>query len=92
VEQIISAAEEGTNVGANIMRCRHHTDAEGVHGIRKDNAIKPSRGEPIGVDVEVEPFGSVNPYGSRSPKREIGSKGDGAYVEFDLPEGTIPQP
>ena len=55
----------------------------------RDQAIRPARGEPLGVDVEVEPFGRVNPYSRRSPKRETGAKGNGAYVEFDLPDNAI---
>jgi hypothetical protein len=53
-------------------------------------AIKPSRGEPIGVDDEVEPFGPVNPYTRRNPKDQTGSFGKGAFVEFDLPSPAIP--
>ena len=52
-------------------------------------AIRPSRGEPIGVDVEVEPFGPVNPYSRDNPKTATGSAGKGAYVEFNLPESAI---
>jgi hypothetical protein len=48
-------------------------------------AINPSRGEPLGVDVEVEPFGPVNPFSRDNPKAATGSFGKGAYVEFDLP-------
>jgi hypothetical protein len=74
------------------VRCRHHTDHEGLDGIKRDNAINPSRGTTLGVDVEVEPFGRVSPYSWRSPKRETGAKGGGAFVEFDLPEGAILEP
>jgi hypothetical protein len=84
--------EEGGSAGSYNIRCRHHTDAEGLAGIKKDKAIKSSRGEPRGVDVEVAPFGPVNPFSRRSPKAETGAKGGGAYVEFDLPEGAVPAP
>lgn len=47
---------------------------------------------PIGVDVEIEPFGLVNPYSLRSPKRETGAQGGGAYVEFELPNNAILRP
>lgn len=74
------------------IRCRHHTDHQGLAGIMKNLAINPSRGVPIGVDVEVEPFGPVNPYSLRSPKDETGAYGGGAYVEFDLPENAVMDP
>ena len=74
------------------IRCRHHTSPEGLEGIRQDNAINPSRGEPMGVDVEVEPFGTLNPFSRLSPRATTGAYGEGAYVEFDLPEGAIPEP
>lgn len=44
------------------IRCRHHTDHEGLDGIEKTREIWASRGPALGVDVEVEPFGPVNPY------------------------------
>lgn len=74
------------------MRCRHHTDHEGLQGIKRAYAIKPARGTPVGVDVEVEPFGPVSPYSHRNPKDETGAKGGGAYVEFDLPDNAIFRP
>jgi hypothetical protein len=71
------------------MRCRHHTDPEGLRGIQKDGAIKIARGDPPGVDGEVEPFGPVHPWLRQNPKANTGAKGGGAYVEFDLPEKAI---
>lgn len=74
------------------MRCRHHTDAEGLNGIQKDGAIKIARGDPPGVDVEVEPFGPVSPFSHGNPKDQTGAYGRGAYVEFDLPSNAVRQP
>ena len=70
-------------------RARHHTDNDGASAIERSQSIKPSRGEPPGVDVEVEPFGSTRP-GLGGPKADTGSAYEGAYVEFDLPENAIP--
>jgi len=58
-----------------------------MQGIKRNMAIKPSRGEPVGVDVEVEPFGPP-----QTGKSETGAIGDGYFVEFDLPEGAVPTP
>jgi hypothetical protein len=74
------------------IRCRHHTDHEGLDGIEKTREIWASRGPALGVDVEVEPFGPVNPYSRGGPQAETGARGGGAYVEFDLPTHAIPQP
>ncbi|MBW3598283.1 MAG: hypothetical protein KY475_13550 [Planctomycetes bacterium] len=72
------------------QRNRHHTDRRGLEGIRRDNAINPARGEPLGVDVEVgPPFGSVQP-GLGGPIAETGAAGEGAYVEFDSVGTEIP--
>jgi hypothetical protein len=60
-------------------------------GIRARQAILPGRGiEGIesGVHVEVEPFGTTRP-GLNGPKAETGSLAEGAFVEFDAPEGMI---
>jgi hypothetical protein len=81
-------------------RCRHYTTQEGLEGIKRDKVIKPSRGEPgTGVDVEVEPFGSASPIPAhRSPGAEVGAGTQlstslaSRYIEFDLPEGSIPTP
>jgi len=73
------------------VRCRHHTDPEGFEGIKQDMKIKASRGQPQGVDVEIEPFGSARPFPRhRAPAAETGAKGRGAYVEFDLPANALP--
>lgn len=72
-------------------RVRHHTDDAGLEGIRAKQAILPGRGvEGIeaGIHVEVEPFGTTRP-GLGGPKAETGSFAEGAYVEFDAPEGMI---
>jgi hypothetical protein len=72
------------------VRCRHHTDLKGLKGIKNDRAIKASRGTPAGVDVEVEPFATARTLPARSsPAAQTGAAGGGAYVEFDVPEGTV---
>src|SRR5262249_18609749 len=83
----------GFSVWAHNARCRYHTDAEGLAGIQKDNAINPSgpaRGPVSGVHVELEPFGPVR---SRIPGQsaveEVGAANrrvQGYYVEFDVPD------
>lgn len=67
-----------------VPRVRHHTDKGGSKGIKNDGAINPSRGEPQGVHVETEPFGSP-----RTASAETGAYGRGRYVEFDAPENMI---
>jgi hypothetical protein len=62
-----------------------------MKGIQKDGAINPSRGVPPGVDVETEPFGTPKP-GLDGPKSGTGAGGEGAYIEFDLPETAFPTP
>src|SRR5438874_7591633 len=70
-------------------RVRHHTSDEGLDGIRAEGAVHMSRGygTPLGVHVEVEPFGTTRPEqeGQASPKAELGLQRGGAFVEFDLP-------
>ncbi|MEM1206723.1 MAG: RHS repeat-associated core domain-containing protein, partial [Acidobacteriota bacterium] len=84
-----SVAADGTL--QRILRARHHTDPGSARGIRRDMAINPGRGDPhIGVHVEVEPFGRTRT-GIGGPADDLGSL-EGAYVEFDLPEGAIPTP
>ena len=75
-----------------MARARHHTNVEGLKGIRKEGAIRVSRADPpveFGVHVETEPFGSVMP-GIGGPHRETGAVAEGAYVEFDLPDDAVP--
>jgi hypothetical protein len=57
--------------------------------IQRGGVINPSRGEPAGVDVETEPFGTTKP-GLGGPKAETGAAKEGAYVEIDLPANAIP--
>ena len=75
------------------MRVRHHTSDEGLDAIRRHGAVLPSRGwgeVPAGVHVEVEPFGPATPSlpGRPGVRYDVGSAGDGGYVEFDAP-GTV---
>jgi hypothetical protein len=75
------------------VRCRYPTDAEGLAGVRRDNAKSPSppvRGPVAGVHVELEPFGPVRSrVRGRSAVEEVGAANRGVqgyYVEFDVPE------
>ncbi|MEK8018106.1 MAG: hypothetical protein VSS75_014625 [Candidatus Parabeggiatoa sp.] len=61
-----------------ITRVRHHTSPEGLKGIKRDGAINPGRGIPIGVHVEVVPFSLA-----KTASTETGAFGKGAFVEFD---------
>lgn len=73
------------------LRVRHHTNDEGLAGIQAIEGITVSRGWadiPTGVHVEVEPFRTTKP-GLGGPARETASKGEGAYVEFDAPDGMV---
>jgi hypothetical protein len=68
---------------------RHHTSVASLKRICYEQAINPARGEPEGVHVETEPFGSPLP-GHGGPQAETGAVGDGAFVEFDLPANAQP--
>lgn len=72
-------------------RVRHHTDARGLEAIRAEESIDVARGWGMietGIHVEIEPFGAPEP-GLGGPIGEMGSHKEGAYVEFDAPEGII---
>jgi hypothetical protein len=45
----------------------------------------------MGVHLEVEPFGSTVP-GLGGPRAETGAAHEGAFVEIDLPENSVPYP
>jgi hypothetical protein len=77
--------------GSSVPRVRHHTDDEGLEGIRAAMAINPSRGSAgaeAGVHVELEPYGSPRP-GREGPRETMGCVRDGAFVEFDAPLGML---
>ena len=44
-------------------------------------------GTPLGVHVEVEPFGTTRPFRRGKPcaKNDLGIVANGAFVEFDFP-------
>src|SRR5688572_24107994 len=76
------------------LRVRHHTDDEGLRGIRAVGGINSSRGwgdVQSGVHVEVEPFGTARPSrpGHSGPRSDLGCERDGAYVEFDAPDTLV---
>ncbi len=76
----------------NVPRCRHHTDPKSIYQIKQTETINPARADPPvtqGVHVEIEPFGSTRP-GVGGPKADTAAAGEGAYVEFDLPENAVP--
>nr|WP_318365426.1 RHS repeat-associated core domain-containing protein [Enterobacter sp.] len=70
--------------GDDTVRVRHHTSMEGINGITKDGAINPARGNPVGVHVEVEPFGDPKTAGA-----ETGAWKNGSYVEFDASKDSL---
>ncbi|GAB2191041.1 hypothetical protein MAH1_26490 [Sessilibacter sp. MAH1] len=67
-----------------VVRVRHHTNKDGIKGIKQDQAINEARGIPIGVDVEVAPF--TNP---KTASAETGAFGSGYFVEFDIPVSSL---
>lgn len=72
-------------IGISEIRVRHHTDIQGLAGIKKTGQINISRGKPYGVDVEVALF--------KNPSEvNLGQKGKGAYIEFSHPEHNIITP
>jgi hypothetical protein len=79
--------------GLRTPRCRYHTDTQGLKGIKKDRAIRPSgpaRGPVSGVHVELEPFGPVySLVPGQSAVEQVGAANrrvQGYYVEFDVPD------
>ncbi|ENZ8042438.1 RHS repeat domain-containing protein [Escherichia coli] len=70
--------------GDDTVRVRHHTSTEGIDGISKDGSINPARGNPVGVHVEVEPFGDPKTAGA-----ETGAWKNGSYVEFDASKDSL---
>jgi hypothetical protein len=73
-------------------RVRHYTDDAGLQSIRAKGAINLSRGSAAiatGIHVEIEPFRTERP-GLGGPIRDMGAKGEEAYVEFDAPAGMVP--
>ena len=68
-------------------RVRHFTSPEGLAGIENDMAVRPGRGNTVGVHVETQPFGSA-----RSGAEQTGAFGRGAYVEFDAPSTITATP
>ena len=76
---------------AMLKRVRHHTNDQGLKGIRRDMAIWAARGWmqiEAGVHVEIEPFGPIRP-GRKGPKEELDCCGEGAFVEFDAPKNLV---
>jgi len=76
-------------------RVRHHTDDNGLDGIRAEGAIHLSRGWgnlQTGIHVEVELFATAcpAPQGSSGPKNDMNCAKQGAYVEFDAPPEIVP--
>jgi hypothetical protein len=76
---------------------RHHTSDANLDQIRSEGLLRLSRGwegSGPGIHVEAEPFGSTRPFrpGKPSPKADLGLAADGAFVEFDVPEGLVVMP
>ena len=81
-----AAAEETAQVGDDIVRVRHYTTTQGLTGIKADNAIIAGRGNPIGVHVEVAPFGDPE-----TAAEDLGTASSTAnrYVEFDAQRSSL---
>ncbi|HCD1085672.1 TPA: RHS repeat-associated core domain-containing protein [Proteus mirabilis] len=67
-----------------MVRVRYHTSVEGLEGIKNTQSINPARGTPIGVHIEIVPFGDPKTAGA-----DIGSWKSGSYVEFEVPKEMI---
>ncbi|MBB6662350.1 hypothetical protein H7E99_10780 [Proteus mirabilis] len=67
-----------------MVRVSYHTSVEGLEGIKNTQSINPARGTPIGVHIEIAPFGDPKTAGA-----DIGSWKSGSYVEFEVPKEMI---
>lgn len=63
---------------------RHYTSSDGLTGIKNDMAINAARGNPVGVHVEVAPFGAAS-----TGAQETGAFGSGAYIQFQVPQNSL---
>ena len=71
------------NTGSVLVR--HYTSNEGLAGIKQSQSIVPSRGNPIGVHVEVGPnFGPA-----ATGSADTGAAGRGAFVQFTTPKSSL---
>jgi hypothetical protein len=70
---------------SSLVAVRHHTSAEGLSAIKESGTINASRGEPFGVDVEIQPF-------MKPSEVKLGQAGTGAYVEFSVPASDVGPP
>jgi len=67
-------------------RCRHHGAPKSLKDIESAMEIVQSR--PNDVYVETPPFGATT--GRAGPKQTLNAAGEGAFVEFNLPQGAYP--
>ena len=81
----VSADLSNTPSDNEYVTVRHHTDAAGAKGIKASMQITASRGEPYGVDIEIEPFKAPS-------KVNVGQKGKGSYIEFTVPKSAVGPP
>ena len=74
---------------SDVLRVRHFTSYEGIEGIQNSMEIWVSRGEPVGVHVEVGPsFGPAETGAAETGAAARGARG--VYVEFDAPGPMVP--
>jgi hypothetical protein len=84
-------APNAADAGADVLRVRHYTSYEGLQGIQDSGEIWASRGDPIGVHVEVGPnFGPAATGATDTGAAAQGTRG--VYVEFDAPGAMVPTP
>jgi RHS repeat-associated protein len=76
----------GSGAQTSAPRCRHHGSPESIKSIENDMAINQAR--PNDVYVETPPFGATT--GPAGPKQALNAAAEGAFVEFDLPQGAYP--
>ncbi|OUS03834.1 hypothetical protein A9Q81_06815 [Gammaproteobacteria bacterium 42_54_T18] len=77
-------AAEGAS---DLIKVRHHTSTNSSRQIKESQSIRVARGDdvnPVGVNVEVAPFGSA-----RTASADTGAFETGAYVEFAIPRSSV---
>ncbi|WP_300691440.1 hypothetical protein [Chryseobacterium sp.] len=75
----------GKTISEEMVKVRHHTSYKALKGIKKSGTINASRGEPLGVDVEVQPF-------LKATEVELGQANKGSYIEFSVPKSQVGPP
>jgi len=73
--------------GDDLVQVRHHTSTAGLNGIKRSGFIFASRGQVLGVDVEVSPF--LKPSEVNLGQVGGGAKGGGGYIEFSIQRSQL---